>query len=146
MSKQFWKKTAFSLATILVIYFSLIGVSMGANFNPSTDRFKNDRQVPDNYLAQVTSISQLSDISPTDHYYEAVRSLVERYGCSIGYGDNTYRPTLTIVRAEVGSITNACTNAIEQLEGQNFFDISEEIEALTNQLADISNKYPHKRR
>jgi len=34
---------------------------------------------------------QLQDVSPGDWAYEAVRSLVERYGCIAGYPDGTFR-------------------------------------------------------
>ena len=32
-------------------------------------------------LTQVTSVSQLSDVRPTDWAFQALQSLVERYGC-----------------------------------------------------------------
>ena len=41
-------------------------------------------------LAQINSVSSLSDVQ-TDWAYEALRSLVERYGCIVGYPDQTYR-------------------------------------------------------
>ena len=34
---------------------------------------------------QVTSVSQLSDVQPTDWAYQALSNLVERYGCVAGY-------------------------------------------------------------
>jgi hypothetical protein len=40
---------------------------------------------------QVTSVSQLSDIKPTDWAFQALQSLVERYGCIVGYPDKTFR-------------------------------------------------------
>ncbi|NJL23248.1 MAG: hypothetical protein HC895_24360 [Leptolyngbyaceae cyanobacterium SM1_3_5] len=36
-------------------------------------------------LAQATSVSQLSDVQPTDWAFQALQSLVERYGCIAGY-------------------------------------------------------------
>lgn len=38
---------------------------------------------------QVTSVSQLSDVQPTDWAFQALQSLVERYGCIAGYPDGT---------------------------------------------------------
>lgn len=32
-------------------------------------------------LAQITSVSELSDVQPTDWAYQALQSLVEQYGC-----------------------------------------------------------------
>ena len=42
-----------------------------------------------NYLSQLTSVSQLSDVQPTD-WVQALQSLVERYGCIAGYGSRTF--------------------------------------------------------
>ena len=42
-------------------------------------------------MLQVTSVSQLSDVQPTDWAFQALQSLVERYGCIAGYPDGTYR-------------------------------------------------------
>ena len=42
-------------------------------------------------LGQVTSVSQLSDVSPTDWAFQALQSLIERYGCISGYPDGTFR-------------------------------------------------------
>ncbi len=42
-------------------------------------------------LDQVTSVSQLSDVKPTDWAFQALQSLVERYGCIVGYPDKTFR-------------------------------------------------------
>ncbi|MEB3351927.1 MAG: S-layer homology domain-containing protein, partial [Cyanobacteriota bacterium] len=39
---------------------------------------------------QVTSISQFSDVRPSDWAYQALSNLVERYGCVAGYPDGTF--------------------------------------------------------
>ncbi len=44
-----------------------------------------------NLEGQVNSVSQLSDIKPSDWAFQTLRSLVERYGCIAGYPDVTYR-------------------------------------------------------
>jgi hypothetical protein len=51
-----------------------------------------------NTLAQVTSVSQLSDVQPTDWAFQALQSLVERYGCIAGYPDGTYRGNRALTR------------------------------------------------
>jgi hypothetical protein len=40
---------------------------------------------PTDPMGQVTNVSQLRDVQPSDWAYEALRSLVERYGCIAGY-------------------------------------------------------------
>ena len=47
-------------------------------------------QEEDQLQSQVTSVSQLSDVQPTDWAFQALQSLVERYGCIAGYPDGTY--------------------------------------------------------
>jgi hypothetical protein len=41
-------------------------------------------------FAQVTSVSQLKDVQPTDWSYAAISNLVSKYGCVAGYPDGTF--------------------------------------------------------
>lgn len=66
-------------------------------------------------LDQVTSVGQLRDVSPGDWAYEALRSLVERYGCIAGYPDGTYRGNRALTRYEFAAGLNACLRQIEIL-------------------------------
>ena len=66
-------------------------------------------------LEQVTNVNQLRDISPTDWAYEALRSLVDRYGCIVGYPNQTYRGDRPLSRYEFAAGLNACLNQIERL-------------------------------
>lgn len=63
-------------------------------------------------LAQVGSVSQLSDVKPTDWAFEALQSLVERYGCIAGYPDGSYRGNRAMTRYEFAVGLNACINRI----------------------------------
>ena len=71
-------------------------------------------QVPD-ALAQVTSVSQLSDVQPTDWAFQALQSLVERYGCIAGYPDGTYRGNRALTRYEFAAGLNACLDRVNEL-------------------------------
>ena len=64
---------------------------------------------------QVTNVSQLSDVSPGDWAYEALRSLVERYGCIAGYPDGTFRGNRATTRFEFAAGLNACLQQVERL-------------------------------
>lgn len=68
---------------------------------------------------QVTNVSQLSDVRPTDWAYEALRSLVERYGCIAGYPDGTFRGNRAMTRYEFAAGLNACLQQIERQLGQS---------------------------
>ena len=63
----------------------------------------------------VTSISQLSDVQPTDWAFQALQSLVERYGCIAGYPDRTYRGNRAMTRFEFAAGMNACLDRINEL-------------------------------
>ena len=66
-------------------------------------------------MSQVTNVSQLRDVSPGDWAFEALRSLVERYGCIAGYPDGTFRGNRATSRFEFAAGLNACLQQIERL-------------------------------
>ncbi|HEY9897415.1 MAG TPA: iron uptake porin [Candidatus Sericytochromatia bacterium] len=66
-------------------------------------------------VGQVTSVSQLSDVQPTDWAFQALQSLVERYGCIVGYPDRTYRGNRALTRYEFAAGLNACMDRINEL-------------------------------
>ena len=68
-----------------------------------------------NDLAQITNVNQLRDVSPTDWAYEALRSLVDRYGCISGFPNQTYRGNQPLSRYEFAAGLNSCLNQIERL-------------------------------
>ncbi|ACK68114.1 Carbohydrate-selective porin OprB [Rippkaea orientalis PCC 8801] len=80
--------------------------------------------------SQVTSVSELRDVQPTEWAYEALRSLVERYGCIVGYPDRTFRGNRALSRWEFAAGLNACLNTIERLLQENVAVLREDIEKL----------------
>ena len=68
-----------------------------------------------NPMAQVNSVSQLSDVKPTDWAFAALQSLVEKYGCVVGYPDRTYRGQRALSRYEFAAGLNACLDRISEL-------------------------------
>ncbi|XZN89534.1 MAG: iron uptake porin [Microcoleus sp.] len=64
---------------------------------------------------QVTSVSQLSDVRPTDWAFQALQSLVERYGCIAGYPDGTFRGNRAMTRYEFAAGLNACLDKVNEL-------------------------------
>ncbi|MGF1589609.1 MAG: S-layer homology domain-containing protein [Pleurocapsa sp.] len=75
------------LKSFLSIPILLLLVPTAALSTPVSDR---------TLLAQIPSVSQLSDVRPTDWAYQALQSLAERYGCISGYPDSTYRGDRTL--------------------------------------------------
>lgn len=79
---------------------------------------------------QVTSVNQLRDVEPTAWAYEALRSLVERYGCIVGYPDRTFRGDRALSRWEFAAGLNACLNVMERLIQEGLAVAREDIEKL----------------
>jgi hypothetical protein len=81
--------------------------------------------VDENTEGQVTSVSQLSDVQPTDWAYQALQSLVERYGCIAGYPNGTFRGNRAATRYELAAALNACLDQISDR-----FATKEDLEAV----------------
>ncbi|MGB5714806.1 MAG: iron uptake porin [Waterburya sp.] len=88
----------------------------------------------DNSIWQVTNVNQLRDVSPTDWAYEALRSLVDRYGCIAGFPNQTYRGNQSLSRYEFAAGLNSCLNQIERLIASKVTVVQEDLDVL-NRLA-----------
>ena len=86
----------------------------------------NSRQ-ENNGISQITNVQQLRDVSPTDWAYEALRSLVDRYGCISGFPNQTYRGSQPLSRYEFAAGLNSCLNQIERLIASSESVSSEDI-------------------
>jgi Carbohydrate-selective porin, OprB family/S-layer homology domain len=87
--------------------------------DPSSDTVNQVSQMvseENSAVAQnVTSVSQLSDVKPTDWAFTALQSLVERYGCIAGYPDRTFRGQRSLSRFEFAAGLNACLDKINEI-------------------------------
>ncbi len=66
-------------------------------------------------IEQVTSVSQLRDVEPTDWAFQALQSLVERYACIAGYPNGTFRGNRALSRYEFAAGLNACLDRVNEL-------------------------------
>lgn len=66
---------------------------------------------------QFTSVSQLSDVQPTDWAFQALQSLIDRYHCLADYSDQTFGGNRTLTRYEFAAGINACLNKISKQVG-----------------------------
>ncbi|MBC7968848.1 MAG: carbohydrate porin [Verrucomicrobia bacterium] len=80
---------------------------------PTTPTLEQALAAPE--TEQVTSVSQLGDVKPTDWAFQALQSLVERYGCIVGYPDRTYRGDRALTRYEFAAGVNACLDRVNEL-------------------------------
>lgn len=124
MTKSLWNSLLVSPAAIAAML--LISAVQPATANsvaleqtPSPKQFTSvpaaDSVNNSNTMAQVTSVSQLSDVQPTDWAFPALQSLVERYGCIAGYPDGTFRGNRALTRYEFAAGLNACLDRVNEL-------------------------------
>jgi hypothetical protein len=73
-------------------------------------------------LAQITNVSELTDVVPSDWAYQALANLVNNYGCIQGYPDRTFRGQRSLSRFEFAAGLNACMNVLAQLIANSGLD------------------------
>ena len=86
-------------------------------------------------LAQVTSVSELDDVQPSDWAFTALQRLVENYGCLEGYPDRSYRGNRALTRYEFAAGLNACLDVVIQLIGEG-----SDLEAIRRLQNDFANE------
>ena len=108
-----WKALVAS-PIVLGTVLSSTGIAAETAETVSVDALSNSDSIQ---LAQVTSVSELSDVLPSDWAYTALQRLVEEYGCLEGYPDRSYRGNRAMTRYEFAAGLNACLDVIVQLIG-----------------------------
>ncbi|MCF2145686.1 iron uptake porin [Desmonostoc muscorum LEGE 12446] len=76
---------------------------------------ENQQQPSLTDTSQLTSVSQLSDVKSTDWAFQALQSLIERYGCIAGYPNGNYRGERAMTRYEFAASLNACLTKVQEL-------------------------------
>ncbi|MCM0594306.1 MAG: iron uptake porin [Gloeotrichia echinulata DVL01] len=71
--------------------------------------------VANDSIGQVTSVSQLSDVKPTDWAFQALQSLVERYGVITGLPNGTFQGNRALTRYEFAAGLNAALDRLNEL-------------------------------
>ncbi|MBO1049756.1 MAG: iron uptake porin [Dolichospermum sp. DEX182a] len=82
---------------------------------PATNSEQQVNNSQEETVSQVTSVSQLSDVQPGDWAFQALQSLVERYGCIAGYPNGTFRGNRALSRYEFAAGLNACLDRVNEL-------------------------------
>mgnify|MGYP005839815041 FL=1 len=115
--QKFWKSLLVSLAILLVDATALAGETINTSENTQPQLVVTPKQKVENKntQSQVTSVSQLSDVQPTDWAFQALQSLVERYGCIAGYPNGTYRGNRPMTRYEFAAGLNACLDRVNEI-------------------------------
>ncbi|MGB3760169.1 MAG: iron uptake porin [Rivularia sp. (in: cyanobacteria)] len=86
---------------------------------------RNKSLESENPMSQVTSVSELDDVNPTDWAFDALESLANRHNCALGYQDGTFRGNRAIDRYQFATGIDACLQKINELiarKGANIVD------------------------
>lgn len=94
------------------------------------DRLSQVLAQPPEDIGPITNVTALTDVRPTDWAFQALKTLVERYGILQGYPDGTFRGTKPLTRYEFATAVNAAAEQIELLG----FATKEDLEKLQQLL------------
>jgi len=114
MTKLFWKSLVLTPVLLGAALFTGTASAQQLSADETLNQV-NDYVTTGDNLGQLRSVSQLSDVKPTDWAYQAVRSLVERYNCVAGYPDGTFRGGRAMTRYEAAALVNACMDTVNDL-------------------------------
>ena len=110
------KKSSLNLTGSLSLLGVIGAVVVSPSFAETTSVSQISQAIKNDPVSQnVTSVSQLSDVRPTDWAFTALQSLVERYGCIAGYPDRTFRGKQATTRFEFAAGLNACLDKINEI-------------------------------
>ena len=108
-------KTSSSISNLIDRQENAVNLEPNLSTASPVSNFAVDKLPENTEVAAVTSVSQLSDVKPTDWAFTALQSLVERYGCIAGYPDSTFRGGKSLARYEFAAGLNACLDKINEI-------------------------------
>ncbi|MBW4459421.1 MAG: iron uptake porin [Nodosilinea sp. WJT8-NPBG4] len=118
MAKLFWQ----SLLAVPAALGAAVAFSGSAIAAEAATPLVSDFDQDSVQLAQITSVSELTDVLPSDWAFQALQSLVENYGCIQGYPDRTFRGQRSLTRFEFAAGLNSCLDVIATLIAQSGID------------------------
>ncbi len=65
--------------------------------------------------AQIVNVNQLADVKSTDWAFQAIQSLIERYGCFVGNSNHVFQGNRTLTRYEFAAGLNTCLEPMNEL-------------------------------
>jgi hypothetical protein len=98
-----------------------------------------------NATAQLTSVLQLSDVAPSDYYFDALQVIVELYGISVGYPDGTFRASQMLSESEYYHyMSQACSrvNELRQFNGLRILNYDTCDETLLSSMINAGSADP----
>ncbi|BBD58287.1 S-layer region-like protein [Nostoc sp. HK-01] len=118
-------RNSLGIASIVIGLNAIAATTVSANPTIQSNVISetNSADSENEIQGQVTSVSQLTDVQPTDWAFQALQSLVERYGCIAGYPNSTYRGNRALTRYEFAAGLNACLNRVNELIASSTADL-----------------------
>jgi hypothetical protein len=98
----------------IVQKISKFSILICTSFFLSTDVTAMPLQQQETLINSDTNVSQLRDIKSTDWAFQALQSLMEKYGLFTGYPDNTFRGERVLTRYEFAVVLQKATIRINQ--------------------------------
>ena len=144
---NFFLKTLFSVQLASVILIASV-------LNPARAQLETKPKGLDTVLDEInlytsttkdqpTSISSFGDIYPSDWAYQALRNLVESYGCIAGYPDGTFKGNHLISRYEAASLLIACLENVTQITDELralIYTFEPELKVLKGRVDDLESQ------
>ncbi|MGB7060023.1 MAG: iron uptake porin [Geitlerinemataceae cyanobacterium] len=131
-----------SIVPVVLWGVPAIGSPLPQSQNSTVSKIELSPQLPPPQLTQIPSripsVSELSDVEPDDWAYQALQSLIDRYGCLAGYPDGTFRGNRSLTRYEFAAGLNACLDRAIELasEGEdNWQEILPTLQRLETEFA-----------
>lgn len=125
----------------LIIFTSSLSIATTYIITP-TLALENQQHSPPTDISQLTSVSQLSDVQPTDWAFQALQSLIERYGCVAGYPQGNYRGKQAMTRYEFAASLNTCLTKLQELitSDHNNFVAKENLDLIQKLQAEYASE------
>jgi hypothetical protein len=109
--------------TVSTLQSSLPVTEVKLNDSETIRAINTELNRPKQEVAQsVTSVSELSDVRPTDWAFTALQSLIERYSISLGYPDRTFRGKQALSRYEFASTLNTALDKVNEIISSGLAD------------------------
>ena len=92
---------------------------------------------------QVTSVTQFTDVQPTDWAYQALSNLVEKYGCVAGYANGTFGGGKAMTRYEAAALLNACLDRVTEVTDELnrlAIEFAKELSVLKGRVSSLETK------
>ena len=92
---------------------------------------------------QVTSVTQFTDVQPTDWAYQALSNLVEKYGCVAGYANGTFGGGKAMTRYEAAALLNACLDRVTEVTDELnrlAIEFAKELSVLKGRVSTLETK------